>query len=174
MKPTKIPDHAAALWPNGQRVTIGPPPDDTTGQIAAVEAVLWRSEVGGMPVRSIRCEFEPGELADLARGGHVWLSIYGGIFPPFAVQVAPDTDPDTELATDPEAPAEPPSKRLGLIEAVLRTHLGIFDSDWVDHDTGKPLQVIRDDQLPHILGEIARGWNAPAFRDAGEEDAGGG
>lgn len=162
MRPTKIPDHA--VWEGAQRVTIGPPPGDTTGEIAAVEAVQWTSSIGSMPVRSIRCELEPGELLTLARGGHVWLSIYGGFFPPFAVDAQPEFDP--AAAPEPE-PASLPSKRLGLIEAVLRGHTYKID-DY--HD----MQVIPADELRTILGEIARRWNAPAFRDPGEEDAGSG
>ena len=84
---TPIPDDV--VWKGACRVVIGPPDGDLTGPIRAVEAVLSQSETVGMPVMSVRCALEPGDLEVLAAGGHVWVSFYGGGMPPFSVDVTP-------------------------------------------------------------------------------------
>jgi hypothetical protein len=87
MRVTPIPDDA--VWSGAQRVVIGPPDGDPTGEIRAVEAVADVSPSTGVPVLSMRCALEPGDLEVLAAGGHVWVSFYGGAIVPFSVSVAP-------------------------------------------------------------------------------------
>lgn len=84
MRVTSIPDDA--VWEGGHRVVIGPPDGDPTGEIRAVEAVAEMS--AGVPVLSMRCALEPGDLEVLAAGGCVWVSFYGGSIVPFSVSVA--------------------------------------------------------------------------------------
>ncbi|PRY35374.1 hypothetical protein [Umezawaea tangerina] len=85
MRPVPIPDEA--VWEGARRLVVGPPDDDPTGPIAAVEAVASVSASTGMPVLSVRCALEQGDLEQLAEGGCVWVSFYGGGMPPFAVDV---------------------------------------------------------------------------------------
>lgn len=87
MRVTPIPDDA--VWEGARRVVIGPPDGDLTGPIRAVEAVLSASESTGMPVLSVRCALEPGDLEALAAGGHVWVSFHSGSIVPFSVDVTP-------------------------------------------------------------------------------------
>jgi hypothetical protein len=87
MRVTPIPDDA--VWDGAQRVVIGPPDGDPTGKIRAVEAVADVSPSTGMPVLSMRCALEPGDLEVLAAGGVVWVSFYGGAIVPFSVDVTP-------------------------------------------------------------------------------------
>lgn len=84
MRPVPIPDDV--VWPGAQRVVMNPPDGDLTGPIRAVEAVADISPSTGVPVLSVRCALEPGDLEKLAAGGHVWVSFYGGM-PPFSVDV---------------------------------------------------------------------------------------
>lgn len=86
MRVTSIPDNA--VWEGGHRVVIGPPGGDPTGEISAVEAVADVSP-SGVPVLSMRCALDPGDLEVLAAGGCVWVSFYGGSIVPFSVSVAP-------------------------------------------------------------------------------------
>lgn len=87
MRVTPIPDEAVSA--GARRVVIGPPDGDPTGAIRSVEAVLDESSSVGVPVLSVRCALEPGDLERLAAGEHVWVSFYGGGMPPFSVDVAP-------------------------------------------------------------------------------------
>jgi hypothetical protein len=86
MRVTPIPDEA--VWAGAERVVIGPPGGDPTGDIRPVEAVKDISESTGYPRLSVRCALEAGELERLAAGQCVWVSFYGGM-PPFSVDVAP-------------------------------------------------------------------------------------
>lgn len=89
MRVTPIPD--SAVWEGAERAVIGPPDGDLTGPIRAVEAVIHRSESTGLPILSVRCAPEPGDIEKLAAGGHVWISFYGRMVP-FNVDVAEATE----------------------------------------------------------------------------------
>lgn len=54
------------------------------------------------------------------------------------------------------------NRRLGPIEAVLKGHIYTI-TDYYD------MGVIPADDIPHIMAEIERRWDAPAFREPGEE-----
>lgn len=86
MRVTTIPDEA--VWAGAERIVVGPPDGDPTGAIRPVEAVVHTSPSTGMPVLSVRCALEDGDLEKLAAGEHVWVSFYGGM-PPFSVDVQP-------------------------------------------------------------------------------------
>lgn len=86
MIPTPIPDNE--IWDGAVRRVIGPPsgdPTDTTCR--SVEALIDSSTMG--PRFNMRCELEPGDLAALASGGCVWVSIVGDHLHPFVVDVLP-------------------------------------------------------------------------------------
>ena len=87
MRVTPIPDEA--VWAGARRVVMSPPDGDLTGPIRAVEAVVDVSPSTGVPVLSVRCALEPGDLERLAAGECMWVSFYGGGMPPFSVDVAP-------------------------------------------------------------------------------------
>lgn len=78
MLPTRIP---TALIREDSQVTIARAPDDPryTG-VEDCEALVERGQHGLAQVR-VRLELEPGELEQLAAGGHVWVTFVGGILP---------------------------------------------------------------------------------------------
>lgn len=77
MRPTPIPD--AEVWPGAVRAVFGAPPD--APDVLPVEALCDSGQDTGLPRASVRLELEPGDLAKLAAGGHVWISFYGGMVP---------------------------------------------------------------------------------------------
>lgn len=88
MRVIPIPD--GAVWEGGERVVIGPPDGDPTGEIRAVEAIVDVSASTGIRRFSMCCALEEGDLEKLAAGGHVWVTLYGHMIP-FSVDV---TGPD--------------------------------------------------------------------------------
>lgn len=87
MRPVPIPDDA--VWAGARRVVIGPPDGDPTSNIRPVEALADTSASTGLPVLSVRCALEPGDLEALAAGGHVWVSFYSSVIVPFSTAVGP-------------------------------------------------------------------------------------
>lgn len=87
MRTTPIPD--AEVWPGAMRHVIGPS-DLTSEDLAPVEIVSYPCAFAGrvMPVHSVRCVLDPGDLEQLAAGGTIWLSFIGGMVP-FDVNVRP-------------------------------------------------------------------------------------
>jgi hypothetical protein len=78
MRVTTIPDNA--IWDGAQRLVIGPPDGDPTGDIRPVEAIVDIPPTG-IPRLSVRCALEPGDLEKLTAGGHVWIAFYGHMVP---------------------------------------------------------------------------------------------
>lgn len=90
MRPTPIPDDA--VWPGAVRIVVAAPDGDLTNpDIAPVEVVADRAEDGVHPRFHVRAILEPGDLEQLAAGGHVWLTMWGAVVP-FALSVAPGPD----------------------------------------------------------------------------------
>lgn len=77
MHPTPIP--AAVVWAAAERRVLSPPPgrEDDVGFLEVIAEVVD----GGVRYHA-RLELDPGELATLAAGGHVWLT-FDGIVAPF-------------------------------------------------------------------------------------------
>ena len=85
MRAVPIPDEA--MWPGSRRIVMAPPDGDLTNpDIRPVEMLVDLAEsIGGLRY-STRCVLEPGDLAKLQAGGHVWVSFYGAVVP-FSVDV---------------------------------------------------------------------------------------
>lgn len=109
MKPTPIP--AREIWPGAHRFVFNPPEDDPDGALTAVLPV--EALVDGADRVSVRCELEPGDLVELAAGGTVWVTFYGGGLMPFSVDVQPALVPlpTTAGAAADDPPDEGPAER---------------------------------------------------------------
>jgi hypothetical protein len=79
MRPTPIPDDE--IWDGAQRRVIAGPEGDLTGDIRPVEALVEISPSLGVPVLSVRCQLEAGDLEQLQAGAPVWISFYGRMVP---------------------------------------------------------------------------------------------
>jgi hypothetical protein len=53
-------------------------------------------------------------------------------------------------------------KILGLVEAVLKGHVYRID-DYMDSE-GEPMRVIPAEDIAHVMSDLERRWDAPAFR----------
>lgn len=89
MRPVPIPKEY--VWEDSERAVIGPPDDDPTGAIRAVESVVDAVRVGDLtfPRFNLRIELDPADLAALAEDPHLWISILGSQLPPFDVALIP-------------------------------------------------------------------------------------
>jgi len=84
MRPTPIPDDE--IRPGSVRVIYGAP-SGMADVVDPVEVLQHHHEETNMPVISVRCELEPGDLGKLRKGAPVWVSFYGGGLMPFRVDV---------------------------------------------------------------------------------------
>lgn len=120
---TSIP--AGQLWPGQVSQEIGPPPDDSTGKIESIQAVLDYWEDGSIRT-SVRLEVEPGELEELRNGAALWVSFLGAPIRPFQVQVlrlAPKPVQLDVLQPTPTMTQEQSSEIMKLLEARGIQHL---------------------------------------------------
>lgn len=88
MRPSPIPD--AEVFDGGERIVIGGPDGDLTGDIRPVEAVVTMED--GIAAFSMRVALEPGDLEKLQRHGVFWLTCLGRQLQPFSLFV-PDEVP---------------------------------------------------------------------------------
>lgn len=80
---------------------FGPPPghEESTGTLPVR---VEESDEYGHAIRSY-WTVTPAELGELARGGHVRLSIYGGGHPPVSLEIVSATDPASVFVPPVEA-----------------------------------------------------------------------
>lgn len=79
------------VWPGGQRLVIGPPDDDPTGSVRAVEAVVDTVLLDEQPCPrySLKVRLDQLDLEALALDGELWFSILGSQVPPMDVGLVP-------------------------------------------------------------------------------------
>lgn len=79
MRAAPIPDQC--IWAGAHRHVIAAPNGDLLDEhIRPVEALV-EPDQHGVPLYSVRCILEPGDLAKLAEGGVVWITFWGAIVP---------------------------------------------------------------------------------------------
>lgn len=62
------------------------------------------------------------------------------------------------------------AKLLGLIEAVLRGHVYTI-RDYTDSE-GEPMKVIPAEDIAHVMSDLNRRWDAPAFQRSTDAQVG--
>lgn len=86
MRPTIIPEQL--IPPGHRRIIVSPPGGDLTNpDIAPVEALVAPLAAGRL--FQMRLTLEDGDIQQLLRGGHIWLSMMTDQLPPFAVRIGP-------------------------------------------------------------------------------------
>jgi acyl CoA:acetate/3-ketoacid CoA transferase beta subunit len=77
-----IPIHEADVWEGGRRIVYAAPNGSLTDDhIRPVEAIVDRLTTTGGKRVCVKVQLEEGDLDKLTAGGHVWLSMYGGLVP---------------------------------------------------------------------------------------------
>jgi hypothetical protein len=81
--PTVIED--AEVIDGAQRVVIGPPDGDVTGDIRPVEALVMKHDSMDVPIFCVKIALDDGDIEKLKEKGHFWLSLMGYQMQPFDV-----------------------------------------------------------------------------------------
>lgn len=91
MRPSTIRDED--VWPGAVRMVIAGPDGDLTGGIRPVEALV--DKVDGATRFCMRIVLDKGDLEQLAKHGHFWLTMLGAQLQPFSL-VMPDEREDDD------------------------------------------------------------------------------